>query len=37
MSEIRKGGLDLDGTERFGRLIYVTIRKIVWLKGLSRL
>ena len=35
MSEIRKGGLDQYGTERFGRLIFATVRKNVGMKGLN--
>ena len=33
--KIQKGGSDQYGIERFGRLIFVTIRKSVGLKGLT--
>ena len=33
--KIEKGGLDQYGSERFGRLIFATIRKNVGLKGLK--
>ena len=33
--KIQKGGSDQYGIERFGRLIFVTIRKSVGLKGLK--
>ena len=29
MSKIKKGGLDQYGAERFGRLIFATIRKVL--------
>jgi len=35
MSQIKNGGLEQYGTERFGRLIFATIRKSVGLKGLN--
>ena len=36
MSKIQKGGTDRYGAERFGRLIFVTMRKSVGLKGLIK-
>jgi len=33
--KIKKDGLDQYGRERFGRLIFATIRKSVGLKGLT--
>jgi len=33
--KIEKCGLDRYGAERFGRLIFATVRKIVGLKGLT--
>ena len=35
--KIRKGGLDQYGAERFGRLVFATVRRGVWLKGLKLL